>query len=202
MLTEGHRHGSDFYRSAPWSFPKKKVDLSEEDLSGNKVLVASESVLGNGAINTIQDVVYIKPEEFEVSKTPVIAKELEKLNHKLVQAKHPYILIGFGRWGSSDPSGGIPLKFGQISGAKVIVEATLPNMNHMLSQGSHFFHNITSFQVFYFSVAHWDKYRIDWDWLNDQKVIDEAQYIRHVRPASPLRIVVDGRKGRGVISHE
>jgi hypothetical protein len=190
-----------FLQVRPMVVSQEKVDLLMEDLSGDKVLVASESVLGNGTMHTIQDIVYIKPDKFETSKTTIIAKELEKLNHKLVQSKHPYILIGFGRWGSSDPSGGIPLKFGQISGAKVIVEATLPNMNHMLSQGSHFFHNITSFQVFYFSVAHWDKYRIDWDWLNDQKVIDEAQYIRHVRPASPLRIIVDGRKGRGVISH-
>ena len=119
-----------------------------------------------------------------------------------MQAKNPYVLIGFGRWGSSDPSGGIPLKFGQISGAKVIVEATLPNMNHMLSQGSHFFHNITSFGVFYFSLAHWHEYKIDWDWLNKQKTIDEDHHIRHVRLASPLKIIVDGRKGRGVISHD
>jgi len=111
------------------------------------------------------------------------------------------VLIGFGRWGSSDPSGGIPLKFGQISGAKVIVESTLPHMNFMLSQGSHFFHNITSFQVCYFSIAHWEKYKINWDWLNQQKVIHETLFIRHVRPSSPLTIKVDGRKGLGVIFH-
>jgi hypothetical protein len=191
-----------FLQVRPMVVSQKKVAVSLEELAGDKVVVASESVLGNGAIYTIQDIVYIKPEIFEVNKTNLIAKELEKLNHQLVQAKHPYVLIGFGRWGSSDPSGGIPLKFGQISGAKVIVEATLPNMNFMLSQGSHFFHNITSFQVCYFSVAHWDKYRIDWDWLNQQKVINESQYIRHVRPSAPLSIKVDGRKGRGVISHE
>jgi hypothetical protein len=191
-----------FLQVRPMVVSQEKVELSAEDLSGNKVLTASESVLGNGVIQNIQDIIYIKPEKFEVSKTTIIAKELEKLNHLLVQAKQPYLLIGFGRWGSSDPSGGIPLKFGQISGAKVIVEATLPNMNFMLSQGSHFFHNITCFQVFYFSVAHWDKYGIDWDWLNAQKVINEESYIRHVRPSSPLKITVDGRKGRGVISHE
>ncbi|MDH5706628.1 MAG: hypothetical protein OEZ45_11495, partial [Candidatus Aminicenantes bacterium] len=123
-------------------------------------------------------------------------------NRLLVNDKHPYVLIGFGRWGSSDSSGGIPLKFGQISGAKVIVESTLPNMNFMLSQGSHFFHNITSFQVCYFSVAHWDERRIDWNWLNQQKVINETQYIRHVRLSSPLQIKVDGKKSRGVISHD
>lgn len=191
-----------FLQVRPMVVSQERVEVSPEELLGDKVLVASESVLGNGAIYTIQDIVYIKPEKFEVNKTTLIAKELEKLNHRLVQNKHPYVLIGFGRWGSSDPSGGIPLKFGQISGSKVIVEATLPEMNYMLSQGSHFFHNITSFQVCYFSVAHWDKYRIDWDWLNKQKIINESHYIRHVRTSSPLKIKVDGRKGRGVISHE
>jgi len=181
---------------------QEKVEVAAEELSGDNVVVASESVLGNGAIYTIQDIIFIKPEKFEANKTTIIAKELEKLNHQMVQTKHPYVLIGFGRWGSSDPSGGIPLKFGQISGAKVIVEATLPSMNFMLSQGSHFFHNITSFQVCYFSVAHWDKYKIDWDWLSRQKVINETQSIRHVRPSAPLTIKVDGRIGRGVISHE
>lgn len=191
-----------FLQVRPMVVSQEKVEVSAEELSGDNVVVASESVLGNGSIYTIQDIVFIKPEKFEANKTAIIAKELEKFNHQMVQTKHPYVLIGFGRWGSSDPSGGIPLKFGQISGAKVIVEATLPNMNFMLSQGSHFFHNISSFQVCYFSVAHWDKYKIDWDWLNQQKVINETQFIRHVRSSAPLRIKVDGRKGRGVISHE
>jgi phosphoenolpyruvate synthase/pyruvate phosphate dikinase len=191
-----------FLQVRPMVVSQEKVEVSAEELSGDNIVVASESVLGNGAIYTIQDIIFIKPEKFEANKTAIIAKELEKFNHQMVHTKHPYVLIGFGRWGSSDPSGGIPLKFGQISGAKVIVEATLPNMNFMLSQGSHFFHNITSFQVCYFSVAHWDKYEIDWDWLSQQKVINETQFIRHVRPSAPLIIKVDGRKGRGVISHE
>lgn len=191
-----------FLQVRPMVVSNEKVDLPEELLSGDKVIAASESALGNGTNSTIKDIVYIKPEKFDASRTTIIAKELEKLNQKLVQDGHPYVLIGFGRWGTSDPSGGIPLKFGQISGAKVIVEATLPNMNHMLSQGSHFFHNITSFKVFYFSLAHWDKYRIDWDWLNEQEAIHEDLHIRHIRSSSPLKIIVDGRKSRGVISHE
>ncbi|OGL47708.1 MAG: hypothetical protein A2161_18235 [Candidatus Schekmanbacteria bacterium RBG_13_48_7] len=190
-----------FLQVRPMVVSQEIVDVSQEELSGNNV-VASESVLGNGAIYTIRDIVFVKPDQFEINKTTIIAKEIEKINQKLVQSKFPYVLIGFGRWGSSDPSGGIPLKFGQISGAKVIVEATLPNMNFMLSQGSHFFHNITSFQVCYFSVAHWDKYGIDWDWLSKQNVMEETQYIRHVRTFTPLTIKVDGKKSRGVIRHE
>jgi hypothetical protein len=190
-----------FLQVRPMVVSQEKVDVSLEELSGDRAVVASESVLGNGAIYTIQDVVYVKPEKFEVNKTVAIAKELEKLNRLLVKARRPYVLVGFGRWGSSDPSGGIPLKFAQISGAKVIVETTLPDMNFRLSQGSHFFHNITSFQVCYFSVAHWDEYGINWNWLDQQKVINETRFIRHVRPSSPLQIKVDGRKGRGVISY-
>jgi hypothetical protein len=185
----------------PMVVNRERVDVTREELTGKKVVVASESVLGNGDISTIQDIIYIKPEKFEVSNTAVIARELEKLNHQMAAAKCPYLLIGFGRWGSSDPSGGIPLKFGQISGARVIVEATLPHMNFMLSQGTHFFHNITSFQVCYFSVAHWDKYKIDWQWLDRQRIMYETQFIRHVRPRAPLRIKVDGRTGRGGIWH-
>lgn len=191
-----------FLQVRPMVVSQEKVEVSLDELSADNVVAASESVLGNGAISTIQDVVYIKPEKFDLTKTSIIAKELEKINHQLVNAKHPYVLIGFGRWGSSDPSGGIPLNFGQISGARIIIETTLPNMSFMLSQGSHFFHNITSFQVCYFSVAHWDKYRINWDWLNKQKIINETFYVRHIKTSVPLSIKVDGRNGRGVISHD
>ncbi len=178
------------------------VEVSLEELVKDKVLVASESALGNGSLNTIQDIVYVKPDRFDASQTRQIAHELEVLNRQLVSKKHPYLLIGFGRWGTTDPQGGIPVNFGQISGAKVIVEATLPGMNFMLSQGSHFFHNITSFQICYFSLSHGGKYQIDWEWLNQQRVKNETEYIRHVNLPSSLKIKIDGRTGRGVIHHE
>jgi hypothetical protein len=190
-----------FLQVRPMVVSQEKIEVTHEELSGENVIVASETVLGNGEFHALQDIVYIKPENFELNKTTIIAKELERFNHQLVKEKCPYILIGFGRWGSSDPSGGIPLKFGQISGAKVIVESTLPNMNFMLSQGSHFFHNITSFKVFYFSVPHWGKHSISWDWLNHQTAINEMEFIRHVRSSAPLIVKVDGRKGLGVIYH-
>ena len=191
-----------FLQVRPMVVSRAKVVVQPEELVADNVLLATELVLGNGEFSTIRDIVYIKPDDFQVSKTSLIAKELEALNRHLVHERHPYLLIGFGRWGSSDPSGGIPVKFEQISGAKVMVEATLPDMNFMLSQGSHFFHNITSFQVCYLSVAHWEKYKIDWEWLNRQPVVTETQFIRHVRTAAPLSIRIDGMNGRGVISHE
>ncbi len=191
-----------FLQVRPMVVSQDVVEVSLEELVKDKVLVASESALGNGSLNTIQDIVYVKPDRFDASQTRQIAHELEVLNRQLVSKKHPYLLIGFGRWGTTDPQGGIPVNFGQISGAKVIVEATLPGMNFMLSQGSHFFHNITSFQICYFSLSHGGKYQIDWEWLNQQRVKNETEYIRHVNLPSSLKIKIDGRTGRGVIHHE
>jgi len=91
------------------------------------------------------------------------------------------------------------VNFGQISGAKVIIEATLPSMNYILSQGSHFFHNLTSFKVLYFSVGHAGRFTVDWGWLGRQPAVTETKFVRHVRLASPLQIKVDGRTSRGVI---
>ncbi len=191
-----------FLQVRPMVVSTEIIEVLPEELTAKNVLLASESALGNGAINTIRDIIYVKPESFDVKFTHKIAKELEKLNQALLQSECPYVLIGFGRWGSSDPSGGIPVNFAQISGVKVIVESTLPNMNFMLSQGSHFFHNITSFQVFYFSLGHWEKYKIDWEWLRQQKSLAETDFLRHVRLSSPLRIKIDGQTSRGVITHE
>jgi hypothetical protein len=191
-----------FLQVRPMVVSDAVVDISLSELTGEKIVVASEATLGNGMIDTIRDIIYVKPEIFDVRCTQAIAKELERVNHELVSSGTPYLLIGFGRWGSSDTSGGIPVNFGQISGAKVIVEATLPNMNFMLSQGSHFFHNITSFRVFYFSVEHIGKYKIAWDWLARQTVVSEKKFVRHATLPSPLKIKVDGRSGRGVICHE
>jgi hypothetical protein len=191
-----------FLQVRPMVVSSEIVEVHPEELAAENVLLASESALGNGSIDTIRDIVFVKPEEFDVKHTQTITKELEKLNHALVESKILYVLIGFGRWGTSDPSGGIPVNFAQISGAKVIVESTLPDMNFMLSQGSHFFHNITSFQVFYLSLGHWDKYKIDWNWLNQQKIVAETDFLRHVKLTSPLRIKIDGRSSRGVIFHE
>ncbi len=183
----------------PMVVSEEEVQILEGDMKGENILVASENVLGNGIVEDIKDVVYVKPDTFDAKFTPKIATELEAVNKQLVARKQPYLLIGFGRWGSSDPWLGTPVNWGQVCGAKVIVEATLPKMNVDLSQGSHFFHNINSFQVSYFSVSHSGPYSIDWDWLNQQKRIAEKELVRHVQLSSPLTVKVDGRKTRGVI---
>ncbi len=188
-----------FLQVRPMVVSDAKIDVAAAELGADNVLVASEKVLGNGIVDSILDVVYVKPDSFTAKNNPRIAMELEGINRHLVNSGDPYLLIGFGRWGSSDPWLGINVNWGQISGAKVIVEATLPDMNVDLSQGSHFFHNITSFQICYFSVHHSGKYKIRWAWLDSQKTVTETNYVRHVRLAAPLMIRVDGRNGRGVI---
>jgi hypothetical protein len=131
--------------------------------------------------------------------TPTIAQNLEVVNRELQQEHRPFVLIGFGRWGSSHPSLGIPVDWSQISGARTIVEATLPEMNVELSQGSHFFHNLSSFRTAYFMVQHGGRGAINWEWLNRQPVVHETELIRHVRPEVSLSVRVDGRSRRGVV---
>ena len=130
----------------------------------------------------------------------MIAQELEVLNKKLNSAGRHYILIGFGRWGSSDPWLGIPVNWGQISGARVIIEAMLPSMNVDLSQGSHFFHNLTSLGVGYFTVnTHAGDDQFNLDYLNKQEALDETDFVRHIRYNDPLLIDIDGKNTRGII---
>ena len=175
------------------------VDVSVEDLSDPRAFVASDMVMGNGIAEDVQDIVFVRPDNFSPLNTPAIAQELQSINGELRDQKRAFLLIGFGRWGSSHPSLGIPVDWSQISGARAIVEATLPEMNVELSQGSHFFHNLSSFRASYFMVRYGSRFAINWDWLNRQPVIAETEFIRHVRPEAGLSVRVDGRTGRGVI---
>ena len=175
------------------------VDVTVEDLSDPRAIVASDMVMGNGSADDIQDIVFVRPDKFSPLHTPVIAQQLESINRELQDQKRPFLLIGFGRWGSSHPSLGIPVDWSQISGARAIVEATLPEMNVELSQGSHFFHNLSSFRASYFMVQHGRHFGINWDWLNLQPVVHETELIRYVRPTERLSVRVDGRTARGVI---
>ena len=132
--------------------------------------------------------------------------DLEQINRPLLEGSIPYLLIGFGRWGSSDASLGIPVNWGQIAGARVIVESTLPGMDVEPSQGAHFFHNIVSFQVCYLCVrgdagGRGAGQSIDWPWLDRQSIVTETDYVRHVRLDKPLTVKVDGRAARGAVWH-
>ena len=188
-----------FLQVRPMVVSTEEITIDPEELISAEVFVATKNGLGNGIVNDLQDIVFVKPEIFESKHTQKIALEIETVNRKMLNQKIPYLLVGFGRWGSSDPWLGIPVNWGQISGVKAIIEATLENMNVDLSQGSHFFHNLTSFNVGYFSVPFSSDYKIDWKWLNNQSVIEETQYIKHVRLKTNMQVKIDGRSGRGII---
>lgn len=192
-------HKFGFLQVRPMAVSNDVVELDDEDLVGDHVLASSEKVLGNGTNNLIQDIVYVKQEEFDVMKTYQIAEDLEKMNKMLVNDNKPYLLIGFGRWGTSDASAGIPVNWGQISGAKTIIEAALANVNFELSQGSHFFHNVTGFGVYYFSIPFEKTQTIDWSWLNGIPASNETRMVRHIRLKESIQIKVDGRTGKGTI---
>ncbi len=188
-----------FLQVRPMTVCDETVQLSASDLESPDVLVASDRCLGNGMRSDITDVVYLPPETFDASHTMAVAEEIERINETIGRTGRPYLLMGFGRWGSSDPWLGVPVEWGAISGARVIVEASLPQMHPDLSQGSHFFQNLTAFQVMYLSLPHGGPHDVDWAWLERQERIHDGPFVRHVRLASPLDVRVDGRTGRGVI---
>ncbi len=188
-----------FLQLRPMMVFDEDVFLDDADLEGTDVLLASDTVLGHGTNEEIGDIVYVEPGKFNAKYSMQIAKELEEINEILTAENRPYLLIGFGRWGSTDPWLGIPTNWSQISGARVIVESTLPEMNVDLSQGSHFFHNITSLRISYFSLHHSSPFRIDWNWLNQQNAIFERIFVKAVNLSRKLTVKVDGRTGKGVI---
>lgn len=179
---------------------KETVD---EDLTvipqGDTVLTA-ESALGNGIVTDVTDIVYVKTENFNAANNRLIAEEIERLNRQLTGEERSYILIGPGRWGSSDEWLGIPVKWPHISGARVIVECGLENYRIDPSQGTHFFQNLTSFGVGYFTI---NPFRqdgwLDKEWLDAQPAEHETQFIRHIRRDAPFVIKMDGRHSRGVV---
>ncbi len=175
-----------------------KVELDEQ-LRGS-AFCYSDRVLGNGVIRIVRDIVFVKPASFDASRSPQIAGEVDQLNARLRSADTPYMLIGPGRWGSTDPWLGIPVKWSQISGVKVVVEACQPNMNVDPSQGSHFFQNMTSLRIGYFTVP-MDRAHgfIDWEWLHALPAATETEHLKHVHLEEPLTVMIDGRKSQGVI---
>lgn len=163
-------------------------------------IISCNSSLGHGITNDIYDIVYVKPEAFSAAKNQLIVSDIEKVNKQLVnEAKH-YVLVGPGRWGSADPWLGIPVKWPNICNAQVIVESGLSNYRVDPSQGTHFFQNLTSFGVSYFTInPYQNDGTYDTEFLNAQTAIYESEYIRHIRFQQPIVIKVDGRKNKGVV---
>ena len=181
--------------------------MLEEDLRtipDDKCLLRSHNSLGHGKSNDVVDVVYVKTDEnFTAANNPEIACEIEHINRKFIAEGKNYVLIGPGRWGSSDSWLGVPVKWPHISAAKVIVEVTLKNYSVDPSQGTHFFQNLTSFGVGYFTI---DENKgmgfFRKETLDRMPAVEETAYVRHVRFEKPLYVLMDGLKQEGVIMQE
>jgi len=163
------------------------------------IICSSNNVLGNGFISDIQHIVLVNPDKFDKSKTAEIVNEIDTLNGLLKDAS-PYLLIGPGRWGTSDPWLGIPVNWKQISNAKVIIELGIDELNPEPSYGSHFFQNLTSMHIGYFTIEK-NKYKklINWKWIGKQKVIKETKYAKLLELNNNLLITIDGHNGKGII---
>ena len=178
-------------------------EIMDEDLSlvkNEETILSSTSVLGHGIVGDVQDIIYVKTGAFNSSNNQLIAYEIEKMNRSFTDQEKGYVLVGPGRWGSSDSWLGIPVKWPHISAARVIVEAGLTNYRVDPSQGTHFFQNLTSFGVGYFTVNPFkgDGW-FDEAFLNAQPAVEETEYLRHVRFDAPITIKMDGKKSLGVV---
>jgi len=180
---------------AEGSEPLEIGEVARED-----VVCSSQSVLGNGRVDGLRHVVVVDLESFDRARSREAGTAIARMNGRLLAARIPYLLIGVGRWGSRDPWLGIPVTWDQVCGARVIVEAGLRDVAVTPSQGSHFFQNLTSFNVGYFTVDDAEaRGFVDWRWLRDQPALDEAGLVRLLRFEQPLTVKMDGRRGEGVI---
>jgi len=176
------------------------IHLKPGTINPEDTILTCSNALGNGIVDDIRDFVYIRPETFSASRSQELTSQLEKLNESFISRHENYILIGPGRWGSSDPWLGIPVRWPQIAAARLIVESSLENYRIDPSQGTHFFQNLTSFRVGYFTInPHLGDGRYDLEFLNNQPAVWENDYIRHVRFADPCLIALDGKKSYGVV---
>lgn len=182
-----------------------KADLNEDldAIPEDQLLLKSVNSLGQGIMDDIQDVIYVKTEGYSASNNQLIAYDIEKLNKRFLDEGKHYILIGPGRWGSSDTWLGIPVKWPNISAARVIVEAGLTNYRVDPSQGTHFFQNLTSFGVGYFTInAYMNDGLYNQELLNSMPAVEETKYLRWVRFDKPLAVKMNGKKKIGVVSFD
>ncbi|HPG40660.1 MAG TPA: PEP/pyruvate-binding domain-containing protein [bacterium] len=165
-----------------------------------QLVCKSSQVMGNGVMEDIYDIVMVDRDLFDRAQSRLVAQEVSRLNAKLISENRPYLLIGVGRWGSLDPWLGIPVRWDQIAGARVIIESDFKDFSVLPSQGSHFFQNLNSFMVGYFTVrSEMTNDFVDWDWLKNQQTIEVLQYTKHIRIDKPCIIKMNGHESSGII---
>jgi hypothetical protein len=189
-----------FLQIRPLTLSRDYEDLTIGDVDPAQLVCRSTSVLGNGRIENVYDLVVVDSQRFERSRSQEVARAVAHFNAVLSADNRPYLLIGVGRWGSNDPWLGIPVEWDEISGARAIVEAGFRDFRVTPSQGSHFFQNLTAFQVGYLTVnPDAGEGSIDWQWLAEQAAIDEQGCVRLLRFSQPLRVTMNSRSSQGVI---
>ncbi len=189
-----------FLQIRPIVHTEETQNINVDTIKREETIIYSEAALGNGVFKGINDLLYVRPESFNAANNKGVALEIEKINSVFIREGKGYILIGPGRWGSTDPWLGIPVKWQQISMARIIIESGLKNYRIDPSQGTHFFQNLTSFRVGYMTVNPYiNEGYYDVDFLNKLEVVYEDSYIRHVRFKDPLEAMIDGKTHRGVI---
>jgi hypothetical protein len=189
-----------FLQIRPLVLSREGEELRMEDVKPEQLICQSSKVLGNGRIPDLHDLVVVDLHRFERTRSQEVAEGVAQLNAKLNETGTPYVLIGVGRWGSNDPWLGIPVEWDEISGARVIVEAGFKDFRVTPSQGSHFFQNLTAFQVGYFTVnPDAGEGFVDWHWLSTQPAVEERGCVRHLHFDEPMIVVMNGKTSRGMV---
>ena len=189
-----------FLQIRPLTLARDGEDLAMDDVPLEDLICQSAKVLGNGRIENLHDVIVVDSQRFERSRSQEVAEAVAHFNHRLNAENRPYLLIGVGRWGSTEPWLGIPVEWDEISGARVIVEAGFRDLRVTPSQGSHFFQNLTAFHTGYFTVnPDTGEGSVDWEWLTEQPAVEEQGCVRHLQFAEPIRVVMNSRTSQGLI---
>jgi hypothetical protein len=189
-----------FLQIRPLVLSREGEELRMEHVNPEQLICQSNKVLGNGRIPELHDLVVVDFHRFERGQSQQVTEAVAQLNAKLNEGGIPYVLIGVGRWGSNDPWLGIPVEWDEISGARVIVEAGFRDFRVIPSQGSHFFQNLTAFQVGYFTVnPDAGEGFVDWQWLAAQPAVEEHGCVRHLHFEHPLVAVMSGKSSTGMI---
>ena len=173
------------------------MEIIEEEIKA--AFCYSSHALGNAEKTDLADIVYVKPDGFDPSKTPAVAQEIGKLNAGLVKEGRRYLLIGPGRWGSADRWLGIPVSWAEICGVGAMIETSSPHLKADPSQGSHFFHNITSLGINYVTVSTSNEDFLNWKWLTSLPVTNQTKFVAHVKLEKPFVLKVDGRSSQCVM---
>jgi CheY-like chemotaxis protein len=198
MNSDFHEFG--ILQMRPLVVSREFEELVLNGFKEEQILCKSNQVLGHGKISDIKDIIFVDYQKFDRSKSVEVAKEIYQFNRKMIDEKKPYLLIGVGRWGSIDPWLGIPVNWDGISGAKVIVESNFRDFNVEPSQGSHFFQNITAFQIGYFTVNNKSKDNfIDWSWLYSQPISEAKEFSYHISLDKPITVIINGHRNEGLI---